>query len=162
MRRCLFLLALALALPALAACQPAAEPPTPSPEVFIGINQAIPDFGITLQGVHLAIAGATLAGEFPAGCSAGSSCVMAKPGFHMLTVTFAPRDLPQGDMLAYKQLPAVSVALEGGATIPQSARMYDNTSRQLSLGFEVPENAKTFGLRWADLTEIPLNVEVED
>ncbi len=162
MRRCQFLLALVLALAALAACQPAVVQPTPTPEVFIGVNQAIPDFGITLQGVHLAVTDARLLSEFPAGCTGGSPCVQAKPGFRMLAVTFSPRDLPQGDMLAYKQLPAVSVALEGGATIPQSATMYDNTSRQLSLGFEVPEQARTFGLRWADLSEIPLNVKIEN
>jgi hypothetical protein len=162
MKRCLLLLALVFGLPTLAACQPRTEPPTPTPEVFIGVNQAIPDFGITLQGVRLAVVDARLGSQFPAGCTGGESCVTPGPGFRMLAVTFSPRDLPQGDMLAYKQLPAVSVVLEGGVTVPQSGSMYDNTSRQLSLGFEVPDQAKTFGLRWADLPEIPLNVKIDE
>ena len=76
----------------------------------------------------------------------------------MLSVTFEPRDLPEGDMLAYKSLPSVSVVMEGGTSAPYSLTKYDNTSHALTLGFEVPIDAAVFGLHWADLVEIPLNV----
>ena len=77
----------------------------------------------------------------------------------MLSVTFAPRDLSEDDMLAYKSLPPVSVAMEGGASVSYSLTKYDNTSHSLTLGFEVPAEAAVFGLHWADLVEIPLDVK---
>ncbi len=145
-----------------AACQPITVPtqeaPTTTPEVYIPLEKAIPDYGIVLEGVHLQIAGTSLSGEFPKGCTGGTpACTRAKDGDSILSVTFAPRDLPAGDMLAYKNLPAVSVAMEGGATVPYSLTLYDNTSANLTIGFEVPAAARTFGLHWADLPEIPLN-----
>ena len=82
----------------------------------------------------------------------------ARDGFNILSVTLAPRDLPDGDMLAYKNLPAVSVVMEGGASVSCSLTAYDNAMRTLTLGFEVPESAAGFGLHWADLVEIPLDV----
>ncbi len=148
---------------ALVACQPAAlatvEQPTTTPEVFIPLDKAIPDYGIVLEGVHLQVAGTTLSGEFPAGCTSGAPvCTQAAEGSRILSVTFAPRDLPEGNMLAYKSLPAVSAVLEGGATVPFSLTGYNNADHNLTLGFEVPAEARTFGLKWADLVEIPLNV----
>ena len=152
--------AAALLVLLLAACQGAA---TPTPEVFIPLDKAIPDFGITLQGVHLSIVGATLSSEFPAGCTGGvPGCNQAKEGSRILSVTLAPRDLPQGDMLAYKQLPAVSVAMEGGTKAPVSFTQYNNANQNLTIGFEVPATAKVFGLQWAGLAEIPLNVASQD
>jgi hypothetical protein len=62
-------------------------------------------------------------------------------------------------MLAYKNLPAVSAVMEGGATVPFSLTGYNHTNHNLTLGFEVPAEARTFGLKWADLVEIPLNVD---
>ncbi len=148
----------------LAACQPAAVlQPTPTPEVFIPVDQAIPDYGIALEGVHLSLAGATLGSEFPAKCTGSApACVQAKAGAKILAVTLAPRDLLEGNMLAYKQLPAVSVVIEGGATVPVSLTQYNNASRQLTIGFEVPGEARVFGLHWADLAEIPLRVEIQE
>ena len=83
----------------LAACQPAnlptAEAPTVTPEVFIPLDKAIPEYGIVLEGVHLQIAGAVLGGEFPAGCTGDApACTKAKEGARILSVEFAPRDLP--------------------------------------------------------------------
>jgi len=132
---------------------------TPTPEVFIPLDKAIPDFGITLEGVHLDVTGAVLDKSFPAGCMGEPpACTPAQAGLNMLSVTFEARDLPAGDMLAYKSLPPVSVAMEGGASVSYSLFAYDNATRNLMLGFEVPESAAVFGLHWADLVEIPLDV----
>ena len=132
---------------------------TPTPEVFIPLDRAIPDYGIMLEGVHLDVTAATLDQAFPAGCAGEPpACTPAQDGLNMLSVTFAPRDLPEGNMLAYKSLPHVSVVMEGGASASYSSTSYDNTTRTLVLGFEVPNSASVFGLHWADLVEIPLNV----
>jgi hypothetical protein len=132
---------------------------TPTPEVFIPLDEAIPDYGITLQDVHLNIISTTLDTSFPAGCTGTApACTQAQNGKNFLAVTFKPRDLPAGQMLAYKNLPAVSVAMEGGLTAPYSLTKYENSTSLLTLGFEVPQSAKVFGLKWADLVEIPLNV----
>lgn len=144
----------------LSACQAASPQPTTTPEVFIPLDKAIPDFGITLEGVHLSVTGTTLSGEFPAGCTGvAPACVQAQDGMKMLAITLVPRDLPEGDMLSYKQLPNVHVAMEGGAEAAASLTKYDNATKQLTIGFEVPGEAKVFGLHWEDLTEIPLRVE---
>ena len=136
---------------------------TPTPEVFIPLDKAIPDFGITLESVHLDVSAAVLDKSFPAGCAGEPpACTPAQDGLNLLSVTFAPRDLPAGDMLAYKSLPPVSVAMEGGASASYSLYAYDNVTRALTLGFEVPDSASVFGLYWADLVEIPLNVVVEN
>ncbi len=147
----------------LTACQPATQPivetPTTTPEVFIPIDKAIPDYGIVLEGVHLKIEDTTLSDRFPAGCTGAQPvCTQAKEGSKILSVTFLPRDLPEGNMLAYKNLSAVYVVMEGGQTIPFSLNLYNNTNHNLTIGFKVPATAKTFGLKWADSTEIPLNV----
>jgi hypothetical protein len=136
---------------------------TPTPEVFIPLDKAIPDFGITLEGVHLDVAGAVLDKAFPAGCTGEPpACTQAQEDLNMLSVMFAPRDLPEGDMLAYKSLPPVSVAMEGSASVSYSLTKYDNTSHALTLGFEVPGEAAVFGLQWADLVEIPLDVRTNN
>jgi hypothetical protein len=134
---------------------------TPTPEVFIPLDKTIPDYDITLEGVHLNVAGAVLDQTFPAGCTgAPPVCTQAQEGFNMLAVMFEPRDLPAGDMLAYKSLPAVSVTVEDGANVTYSLWSYDNESHALMVGFEVPASAIVFSLRWADLVEIPLNVVI--
>ena len=150
----------------LIACQPAispmAEEPTTTPEIFIPIDKVIPDYGIVLEGVHLQITGTTLSDQFPAGCTGTQpACTLAKDGFKILSVTFAPQDLPDGNMLAYKNLPSVNVVLEGGTAIPFSQSLYNNANRNLTIGFEVSVSAKTFELKWDDLVEIPLNVNAQ-
>ena len=132
---------------------------TPTPEVFTPLDKAIPDGGIVLEGIHLEIANATLNQSFPAGCTGEApACTQAQNGDKILSVTFEPRDLPEGQMLAYKNLPAVSVTMEGGPAVSYSLYKYDNATHTLTLGFEVPETASAFGLKWADLAEIPLEV----
>ncbi len=155
----ILLFALALALPSLASCQAAAVPPTPTPEVFIPLDKVIPDSAIMLGGVQVEIAGATLSSGFPAGCSGGAPCTTVNAGSRILSVTFVPRNLPAGNMLPYKDAPDVRVVLEGGVTVPYSLTLFDNASQSLTLGFQVPADARAFGLRWGDLPEIPLNVQ---
>jgi hypothetical protein len=132
---------------------------TPTPEIYIPLDEAMPEPAITLEGVHLEIVSATLNPSFPAGCvGEAPACTPAQNGNHFLSVEFKPRDLPDGQMLAYKSLPAVRVAMEGGLSAPYSLTKYDNMTHTLTLGFEVPESAAVFGLKWADLREIPLEV----
>jgi hypothetical protein len=132
---------------------------TPTPEVFIPRDKAIPDAGISLEGVRLDLAGAELGRAFPVGCNGEEpACIQAKDGFNFIGVAFAPRDLPEGQMLAYKQLPSVRVNMEGGVSVAYSLTRYNNTTHTLTLGFEVPESAVVFGLQWADLAEVPLEV----
>jgi hypothetical protein len=133
---------------------------TPTPEIFIPLDEAIRDYGITLEDVHLDIASVALDKSFPVDCTGSEpACFQAKDGFNILSVTFTPRDLPAGEMLAYKSLPAVSVAMEGGVSVAYSFSTYENASAILALGFEVPESAAVFGLLWDELVEIPLNIE---
>ncbi len=139
---------------------PSTQEITPTPEVFIPLDKAIPDYGITLEGVHLDIVNATLSETFPAGCiGQAPGCIHAQNGDNLLSVKFEPRDLPEGQMLDYKNLPDVQVAMEGGSLSPCSQRKYDNDTHLLTLGFEVPQSAAVFGLKWADLVEIPLNID---
>ncbi len=149
---------------AFSACGPAISPatvePTPTPEIFIPLGKAIPEYNIVLEGVHLQVAGAVLSDRFPAGCTGEApACTQARDGFKVLSVTFAPRDLPEGNMLAYKNLPSVSIMVDGGRSVPVSLSRYDNASHNLTLGFETPADANAFGLKWADVAEIPLRVE---
>jgi hypothetical protein len=136
---------------------------TPTPEIFIPLDKAIPDYGITLEGVHLDVSGAVLDQSFPAGCTGEPpACTPAGEDLNMLSVTFEPRDLPEGNMLAYKNLPSVSVTMEGSTSVAYSLTKYDNAIHALTIGFEVPASASVFGLHWADLVEIPLNVVTND
>lgn len=149
------LLLLACQLPSVISSQP----PTATPEVILPANQGVPDYGITLEGVHLLIAGATLSDGFPAGCTGGAPCTMARAGSRILSVTFTPEKLPEGSMLAYKNMPAVRVSPDGGDPVRYTLTLYDNASSTLTLGFEVPGTARSFGLHWGDMTEIPITVQ---
>ncbi len=114
---------------------------------------------VTLEGVHLQINSATLNVSFPAGCTgAAPACTQARNEYSFLSIAFQPRDLPEGQMLAYKNLPAVLVTKKGGASVSHSLSKYDNVAHTLTLGFEVPKDITVSGLKWADLAEIPLNV----
>jgi len=107
---------------------------TPTPEVFIPLDKAIPDYGITLEGVHLDVTAAVLDTSFPAGCTGEPpACNSAREGLNMLSVTFELRNLPDGDMLAYKSLPTVNVAMGGGASVSYSLTKYDNITHALTL-----------------------------
>jgi hypothetical protein len=132
--------------------------------MMLGIKERAENLGdagsITLEGVHLHIINTILNRSFPANCSGGSpACAQAKNGYVFLSITFEPQDLPDGNMLAYKNLPAVSVAMEGNTDVPKSLYKYENARHLLTLGFEVPETANAFTLKWADLPEIPLKID---
>jgi hypothetical protein len=153
---------------ALAACQPAlgiaptTEAATPTPEIFIARTQAVPGGTILLEGVELEILDAVLSGSFPAGCSGDvPACTRATNGYSILSVTFAPRNLPEGQFLAYKDLPEVEIVMEGGALASPTLVAYDPAGGNMTLGSEVPADARVFGLRWAALAEIPLEVTLQ-
>ncbi len=165
MKAIVVLFAIAFVL-ASAACGPAISPattePTPTPEIFIPLDKAIPEYNIVLEGVHLQVARAVLSDRFPDGCTGEApACTQPREGFNVLSVTFAPRDLPEGNMLAYKNLPSVGIIVDGGRLAPVWLSRYDNTSHNLTLGFETPADANAFGLKWADVAEIPLRVETQ-
>jgi hypothetical protein len=61
-----------------------------------------------------------------------------------------------GQFLAYKKLPEVKVLMEGGLQAASTLMTYDPLTGNLTLGFEVPADARVFGLKWAELAEIPL------
>jgi hypothetical protein len=144
---------------ALAGCRPSSlvEQATPTPEIFIARTQAIPGEPIVLDGVELGVTGTVLNQFFPPGCSGvAPACTSATNGGSILSVTFTPRDLPVGQFLAYKKLPEVKVLMEGGLQAASTLMTYDPLTGNLTLGFEVPADARVFGLKWAELAEIPL------
>ncbi|MCL4561835.1 MAG: hypothetical protein M1281_14660, partial [Chloroflexi bacterium] len=150
----------------LAACQPPATPqapgslPTIPPTLAASTPQPSVAAGITLQGVRLEIVQAVLDGSFPVGCQGlAPGCTQAGEGRRYLAVTLNPIDLPTGDMLAYKEVPAeVGVKDDTGVFTSQTLRQYDPASHQLTLGFDVPAAASVFRLQWpgsADAAVLP-------
>ncbi len=132
--------------------------------MLLGIKERAEKLGdsgsIVLEGVILHIVNTTLDRSFPANCSGVSpACTQAKDGNAILSIAFAPQGLPAGDMLAYKNLPAVNVVTEGNINVPKSLFKYEAATRLLTLVFEVPETATTFTLKWADLPGIPLKID---
>jgi len=129
----------------------------PTPQIFLPQTEAVPRDGILLEGVHLDIAGVILDQTFPASCTGSEpACTQAGPGHMFLSIAFTARDRPEGQMLAYKNLPTVQVVLPGEPRIANSIQQYDSTTHILTIGFRVPEHAAVFGLKWDGLTEIPL------
>jgi hypothetical protein len=97
--------------------------------------------------------------HFPAGCSGTEPlCSAAPDGFWILAVTLAPVEAPTGDMLDYKNLPAgVQVNDEGGNHWSYNQhRFYAADTQHLTLGFEVSQESRVFGLQWPGAAEIPL------
>ena len=153
---------------AVAGCQPGSsltptlEAATPTPEIFIARTQAIPGEPIVLDGVELQVTGTVLSQSFPPGCSGKApACSEAPDGQNILSVRFTPRDLPEGQFLAYKDLPEVQVVMEGGLHAASTLMTYDALAGNLTLGFEVPGDARVFGLKWAELAEIPLEITAQ-
>jgi hypothetical protein len=130
--------------------------------MMLGIKERAENIGtagsIVLEGVDLNIIGTTFSQSFPANCTGGAPvCTKAKDGYTFLSVTLEPQNLPEGDMLAYKMLLKISLTIDGKGTASPTVQTYENASDRLTLGFEVPETANTFSLKWADLEEIPLS-----
>ncbi len=113
---------------------------------------------VMLNNVHLEVSASGLAATFPSGCSGQEpECFRAKPGMKLLGIEFVPSDLPQGDMLAYKDLPAeIAVRDDSGAEAGVSYKIYNVTTRILTLAFEVSQSAQGFTLLWPGSNPIPL------
>ena len=118
------------------------------------------DTAVTLEGVHLNLGEIRLADAFPAVCQdLPPACTQARPGYRILSVSLTPVDLPAGQMLAYKQIPAgTAVVDDTGGVAPNGFSRYDNATGTLTLGFEVPATAKIFVLRWGTLAFVPLTL----
>ncbi len=113
---------------------------------------------INFGDLKLNVTGAFLDASFPARCTSQSpNCSLAKPGYQYLSLDFTPLDLPQGQALPYKSVPNdTSVQDNLGSVAIKSLYQYDNASRVLKLGFEVPKNAVSFTLLWPGNTPLPL------
>lgn len=136
-----------------------AEPATPTPEIFIARTQAIPA-EVMLSGVRLQVIEAVLDDHFPAGCHGTEPlCTTAPSGFLILSVTLAPVASTSTDMLDYKQLPdGIRVNDERGNQWQYGQRtLYAAETQHLTLGFEVSDESKVFGLQWPEAAEIPLS-----
>ena len=120
----------------------------------------VSDTAITLDGVHLDLGDSRLAEAFPAGCQdLPPVCTQAQAGYRILSVSLTPVDLPAGQMLAYKQIPAGTAVLDDtGGAAPNGFSRYDNATGTLTLGFEVPATAKVFVPRWGTLALMPLTL----
>ncbi len=137
---------------------PGVEEITPTPEIYIPLIKAVPY--IELDQAKIVLGEAVMSNAFPLGCSGQPpACTTAKEGYRYIVVSFKPLDLPEGQMLPYKSVPAsVGIKDETGSLYPTTLRSYDNTSRLLTLGFEVPASASTFVLQWPGYDDLPLNV----
>ncbi len=144
----------------LAGCQVFEAQPTQ--EGVLPTAQATPPtidlVNVTLNNIHLEVAASGLAPTFPAGCTGEEpACYRAKEGMTLLGIQFIPSDLPQGDMLNYKELPEeIAVRDSTGAEAGVSYRTYDVTTRILTLAFEVSKSAGTFTLVWPGTNPIPI------
>jgi hypothetical protein len=110
--------------------------------------------------ILLIVSGSALDDNFPAGCTGQPpTCSPAKSGYRFFTVEFTPVNLPAGQTLPYKSIPAVvSIKDNSGTMNPKSLYIYDNNTRVLKLGFEVPVSAKTFTLMWPGNADLLLNL----
>jgi hypothetical protein len=131
---------------------PTRQAPTPTVPAVQGI--------VVLSGVHLNVTRVLLDRNFPAGCvGSPPACTTAQDGYWFLSVFLVPVDLPEGQMLAYKNIPAeVAVESNSGGKVPPSNRQYDNATRNLILGFQVPVSAAEFMLQWPGGNTIALTV----
>jgi hypothetical protein len=132
--------------------------------MMLGIKERAEKFGaagsIVLEGVDLNIIGTGFNPSFPANCTGGAPvCYKAKDGYTFFSITLEPQNLPEGDMLAYKMLPKISLTIDGHETALPTVQTYENATDRLTLGFEVPEIANSFALQWADLYAIPLGLD---
>ncbi len=155
----ILLVALVIVLP-LNGCQvnegqPLQEVHTPSGQSTLPtVNQV----NVLLGNVHLQVSASGLAATFPPACTGQDpECFHAKEGMTFLAIELNPSDLPQGDMLDYKNLPAeIAVRDDTAAAAGVSYRIYKVTTRTLTLAFEVSRSAKNFSLLWPGSNPIPL------
>jgi len=155
----LFLLAISTAL-FISGCQVAANQ-TPQAEITPAgqiTAQTIDLVNVTLLNYHLQVSASGLAETFPPGCTGQPpACNRASQGKNLLRIEFNPVDLPQGDMLPYKDLPqGVAVRDNTGTGAGVSYKTYNVTTRTLTLAFEVSKTASSFSLIWPGTNPIPL------
>jgi hypothetical protein len=143
------------------ATTPASEEITPTPEIYIPLKQAVPY--LELDHVKIIVGDAVMSDTFPAGCSGQPpACTTVKDGYHIVSVSFKPLDLPEGEMVPYKNVPdTAGIKDETGSVYPYTLRAYDASSRILTLGFEVPATASSFSLQWPGSNDTQLNVGVQ-
>jgi hypothetical protein len=115
---------------------------------------------VVLNGARLNVTQAQLASGFPPGCAgAPPACITAQDGYRFLAILLVPVDLPEGQVVAYKQIPAeVVVKSDTGETSAPTERKYDNATRNLLLGFQVPAAATGYTLQWPGSEAIALTV----
>ncbi len=161
MKRIDFFLILVLALIVaglLPSCQVNAAPQEAQAPTSQSTPPTIDLVNVLLKNIHLQVSASGLATTFPPGCTGQEpECFRAKPGMTLLGIEFVPSDLPQGDMLAYKELPAeIAVRDDSGAAAGVSYKIYNATTRILTLAFEVSKTATSFNLLWPGTSPIPI------
>jgi hypothetical protein len=115
---------------------------------------------VVLNGARLHVTTAQLDRSFPPGCTGTPpACIPAQDGHQFLAILFVPVDLPEGQVVAYKQIPSeVVVESSAGETSGPAERKYDAATRNLLLGFQVPAAATGYTLHWPGSEAIALNV----
>ncbi len=154
----LILLATVIIVSPLTSCQ-VNETQTPQEERMpTGKPTTIDLVNVMLNNTHLQVSASGLATTFPPGCKGQEpECFQAKEGKTLLGIRLIPSDLPQGDMLDYKNLPKeIAVREDTGMEAGISYRIYDVTTRILTLAFEVSGSATTFTLLWPGTDPIRL------
>lgn len=113
---------------------------------------------VMLKNIHLQVSASGLARTFPSGCTGQPpACNLAGLDKNLLIIEFNPTDLPQGDMLPYKELPqGVGVRDNTGAVSLLAYKSYNLTTRTLTLAFEVAKTADFLSLIWPGMDDIPL------
>lgn len=142
--------------------QPVIEDATPAPDVVIAFTPTVSAPEILLEGVQLQVTNAILDQTFPVDCAPATppACHQAGEGLEYLSVVFTPVDLSEGQMLAYKNLPPITVLDDTGTfSANEHLLTYNVETDTLTLGFEVPANAHAFELHWAENIALPLEVE---
>jgi len=134
---------------------PVNDPPTPTPEIFIALTQAIPA-QVQLNEITLAVQEASLdACDLP-------NCPPTPAGTRYLCVPLQALNLPADQFLDYKNLPeGIAIHDNTGANTPfNRLTKYAPDTQRLFLYFAVPQTATVFGLQWPGIAEIPLKIVV--
>ena len=115
---------------------------------------------VAIENIHLDIVKVLLDHSFPAGCTdKPPACTTAQGGYQILSVFLVPIDLPESQMLLYKNtLGEVTVEINTGEIIPLTVQMYNNATRNLTIGFEVPDGAAGFILHWPGSDAVALTI----
>ncbi len=134
-------------------------PKAETPPAALSTPQTYELVNVMLKNIHLQVSASGLARSFPAGCTGQPpACNLAGLDKNLLIVEFNPTDLPQGDMLPYKEIPqGVGVRDNTGAISVVAYKSYNLTTRTLTLAFEVAKTADSLSLIWPGMDDIPLH-----